>query len=770
MLVASLEGLCFDIIIQYLNKYSINTYPNSSLIHQLASNKYEKFSQQIFKSIVENYPTVVTDDILNALCHGRADKISLKGCIKLTSNGLIRCLLNCDNVKVLDLCECDGLVHTDLPAILKEYAPQLKNIILDNCTTLTNEILRNLFHIGIEDISCEGCHELQDGSLPSNYANNLVTTTGFLTTINVSSCHSVSSTFIRYLTAVHGPTLKSVNISWTSIDCLALVYLAGYTISTKASLTLKNYVSIKDLTCRNNLSRLFSFVNDMDNVSTTSVFTEEMMFKRPIEKSASGYLKDLCAYCTQDICMRQPSGSHFSSIMDSYEDYDIIDSQLVHILEDDNTLTSDVEDIYADWAILSINDLYRVERPHCTCSSNCTQSHSAATTDEASHSNTDEESTDSDPQSFDSSFDFQRVYQPQITSLDITRIDFFDNEIGIKCLEFFIHANTSLVQFYTSWTDLSNEMLAEIAQHENDLELVSLVDCEHINNEGIFDLVKNCKKIKAIDFKGLPFVWDQAFLQLISTNNELQYMSLAESSISDVVLFKIALTLKTTLRHLDLSWCDNITDKGVVTLLEACGDKLIYFDLRQCNVAEDTIKAISMHANNLQMIGLCGIKGLNDTTCIPLFKSLPNLRVIDLSWNSSLNDSALITLFESCKHLREVTIAGLKRISSKAFLPIIPNYQQWQEVRCEIRNNLYRTVLGYKKRHKDVTDMENLDRSFYLPFRSITYASELRKLTLGYCAKVNDTHLGELVAVCRGTLTIEDYYGEIIKPLWSYRV
>ena len=42
-------------------------------------------------------------------------------------------------------------------------------------------------------------------------------------------------------------------------------------------------------------------------------------------------------------------------------------------------------------------------------------------------------------------------------------------------------------------------------------------------------------------------------------------------------------------------------------------------------------------------------------------------------------------------------------------------------------------------------------------------------LTLGYCDKVDDNDLSEIVAVCRGTLTIEDYYGENIKPKWNHK-
>jgi len=54
----------------------------------------------------------------------------------------------------------------------------------------------------------------------------------------------------------------------------------------------------------------------------------------------------------------------------------------------------------------------------------------------------------------------------------------------------------------------------------------------------------------------------------------------------------------------------------------------------------------------------------------------------------------------------------------------------------------------------------------YVATRSTSYAPSLRWLDLEYCDKINDTHLAEIVAVCRGTLKVRDYYGEDVEPAW----
>lgn len=66
------------------------------------------------------------------------------------------------------------------------------------------------------------------------------------------------------------------------------------------------------------------------------------------------------------------------------------------------------------------------------------------------------------------------------------------------------------------------------------------VDCERVTDEGINGLSECCSQLKAIDFKGMPFVWDVSLLRLVGANTHLQYLSLAESSLTDAMLMKVA--------------------------------------------------------------------------------------------------------------------------------------------------------------------------------------------------------------------------------------
>lgn len=54
---------------------------------------------------------------------------------------------------------------------------------------------------------------------------------GSLKWIDLSGCQSISSTTLRHLCSLCGQRLERVNLSWTNIDCTALICLSGYCLA-----------------------------------------------------------------------------------------------------------------------------------------------------------------------------------------------------------------------------------------------------------------------------------------------------------------------------------------------------------------------------------------------------------------------------------------------------------------------------------------------------------------------------------------------------------
>ena len=63
--------------------------------------------------------------------------------------------------------------------------------------------------------------------------------------------------------------------------------------------------------------------------------------------------------------------------------------------------------------------------------------------------------------------------------------------------------------------------------------------------------------------------------------------------------------------------------------------------------------------------------------------------------------------------------------------------------------------------------LQIFDSEFYLPHRSFHYAPHLSKIDVSFSDRMDDTHLAEIVSVCRGTLKIDDYYSVPVNPRWK---
>ncbi|XP_072174296.1 uncharacterized protein [Diadema setosum] len=356
-----------------------------------------------------------------------------------------------------------------------------------------------------------------------------------------------------------------------------------------------------------------------------------------------------------------------------------------------------------------------------------------------------------------------RLYEPNLAFLDITGID-FNNYLVEVCLEECFSINRHLQKLVLSHGGLTDSLLEIISRHSAELKFVSLFDCHEITNEGLATFLRRCPKLQHLDVQGLSHVGDRGLYPIFELGNKCQIsvIKLTETCITDVTLMQIARILGPKLQELELLWCDDITDRGLLLVAQRC-PSLQTLQLRQRAMCVDTLLAFAQNCPDLQHVGLSGISCVCDDVMETLGGRLRKLQTLDISWNSGLTNHAVSVILSTCPLLTQLLLMGLKQITEKPFLPIIANYSKWR--RCQV---LIKLKLREQKLRKE-TGMPQLssDEEFedlYVPLRSTSYAPSLGHINLTFCDHVNDNRLQEIVAVCRGTLSITDYYGEDIVP------
>ncbi|XP_077997065.1 uncharacterized protein LOC144450342 [Glandiceps talaboti] len=294
------------------------------------------------------------------------------------------------------------------------------------------------------------------------------------------------------------------------------------------------------------------------------------------------------------------------------------------------------------------------------------------------------------------------------------------------------------------------------------MRTLSLVDCESLSSAGIVCLSK-CRKLEQLDLKGVSFISDAGLTPLLANSDSaLTKLCLAEANITDVSMHRIGKYFGPKIKDLDISWCEEVTDNGISAVVESC-TSLESLSLRQCPATDDTLMTMADKCVHLSNLNLCGVEELSDTAVTVMVSRFHYLQKIDLSWNANLSNTSITMLLSACTLLETAILCGLKSITSKPFFPIIADLHKWR--RCQA---LLKVKLRERKVLKESGDPQlSSDEEFedlFVPHRSTCYAAYLKYIDLEYCNQVNDDALAEVVAVCRGTLYVRDYYGQQLEP------
>lgn len=238
MHIASLQAISLDILTRHLCTRADENL--SKCLQNLNQNGSEgMFRRVIFKEMLEKYPSLVTDSTLDLFCHGNWKEVNIKKCRSVSKEGFANVIGKCTNVETLDISECDQLITHELAECLDHHIGTVNSLKMDGCQKLSFDLLETFVSRlpGLKELSCEGCEDLVIDKL---FQKNLGAF-NCLTTVNLSSCRGVGSSFIRHLVSATRSNIQSLNLSGTSVDCMALVYLSGYPLSAAVNIAVNNH-------------------------------------------------------------------------------------------------------------------------------------------------------------------------------------------------------------------------------------------------------------------------------------------------------------------------------------------------------------------------------------------------------------------------------------------------------------------------------------------------------------------------------------------------
>ncbi|RMZ77772.1 hypothetical protein DV737_g4184, partial [Chaetothyriales sp. CBS 132003] len=340
----------------------------------------------------------------------------------------------------------------------------------------------------------------------------------------------------------------------------------------------------------------------------------------------------------------------------------------------------------------------------------------------------------------------------RMTNQECRNLEHFSIEgckIERSSIHFFLLRNPKLVHLnMPSMHDINNATMRIIACHCPQLELLNIDWCSQIDTRGLKKVIQSCanlRDLRASEVRGLD---DNGFMLELFQRNTLERLilqhcdSLTDDGLSILmqgiepdmdILTNRAMVPPRRLRHLDLSCCRNLTDRGMKSLahnvpflegLRLCqnttltddaliellqtSNRLTHLEVEEVELLTNNVLttiASSKCAQTLQHLSISYCEQMGDLGTLPLLKACANLQSLCLD-NTRVSD---LTLIEAARQVRKRGSTAKKTVRPKKGLELVVfdcANVTWAGVREVLQSNC-RVMCGRKQAIMQTEDVVN---------------------------------------------------------------
>lgn len=327
-------------------------------------------------------------------------------------------------------------------------------------------------------------------------------------------------------------------------------------------------------------------------------------------------------------------------------------------------------------------------------------------------------------------------------------------KIERSSIHFFLLRNPKLLHInMPSMQNINNATMKIIASHCPQLEMLNIDWCSQIDTKGLKRVIQSCPRLtdlRASEVRGLE---DKDFMMELFTRNNLerlilQYCDTLTDEALEVMLHGIepekdilterVIVPARRLRHLDISRCRSLTDKGIKTLahnvpylegLRLCQNssltddafadllvttpKLTHLEIEECELLTNaTLVTLAKGpaAKTLEHLSISYCELMGDVGVLPILKSCPELKSLCLD-NTRISDLVLVEASEQVRrrgHLLKKGTRPKKGLELVAFDCANVTWVGVKEVlagNCRILNGRKRSVVQKVPRSESDADV-----------------------------------------------------------------
>jgi len=290
-------------------------------------------------------------------------------------------------------------------------------------------------------------------------------------------------------------------------------------------------------------------------------------------------------------------------------------------------------------------------------------------------------------------------------------------------------AHHSLVQLDLSKTDLENSSTLLEFLRGSSLKSLILQNCQWVNDElliAIADQLVNSLVEVQLDQCGQ--ISDRGVIYLVNKCTSLRAIRISYcTSITNLTIEAMCENSK-AISELDLSGCSKINDRAIIALAKCFASSLRHLGIRDCEmISADGIEALARSCSLLDHFDLRAKQRLSNQTLDVISSSCKDLRTLAIDGNSiNLQPSVLRTLIKRCPSVRSFTVIANQTLTSSGVRILAKGWK-----------NLESLTLSYCSEIND-------DALYGLA----KYCSSLQTLNFSGCSNITKSGLKALLGNC----------------------
>ncbi|KAM0323928.1 hypothetical protein ACHAQA_008509 [Verticillium albo-atrum] len=226
----------------------------------------------------------------------------------------------------------------------------------------------------------------------------------------------------------------------------------------------------------------------------------------------------------------------------------------------------------------------------------------------------------------------------------------------------------------------------------------------------------------------------------------IKRLNLAASGLADKINdgSVIPLSVCTRIERLTLTNCRNLTDLGLVPLVENATALLALDVSGDEHITDASIRTIAEYCKRLQGLNISGCRQITNESMIVLAESCKYIKRLKLNECAQLQDVAIQAFAENCPNILEIDLHQCNQIQNEPITALLAKGQSLRELRlagCDLIDDqaFLNLPLGKTYEHLRILDLTSCARlTDAAVSKIIDAAPRLRNLVLAKCRNITD--------------------------------